>query len=279
MNEDWTKKEVDIIVEDYFKMLQLELNHNAYNKSLHRQSILSLLNNRSEGSIEFKHQNISAALINMGLPYIKGYKPKFNYQKQLLEQEISNYITEHQLQLEKQFEYFAEDENTIVPKAKVAFEYVVDEEPINSEVNETEPLYRPININYLEKEQNNRQLGEKGEEFVIEYEKWRLIKAGKDNLVDKIEWSSKHIGDGLGYDILSRNINGTDRFIEVKTTKLSKETPIYLSRTELHFATKKVKDFFLYRVFNFDVSPKLFIKNGDYESYCKLIPQVYKGYF
>ncbi len=279
MNEDWTSEEVKFIVEDYFRMLQLELKHSAYNKTSHRLSILPFLNKRSEGSIEFKHQNISAALINMGLPYIKGYKPRFNYQKQMLEQEIAKYIKEYKTPLEKQFEHFADNSNIIKPKTKIEFEYVIDDDPVNSEVKETEPLYKPIKINYLEKEQNNRHLGAQGEGFVIEYEKWRLINAGKESLADKIEWVSKDLGDGLGYDILSRNNNGTDRFIEVKTTKLSKETPIYLSRTEIGFASQKVKDFFLYRVFNFDASPKLFIKNGNYESFCKLLPQTYKGYF
>jgi len=33
---------------------------------------------------------------------------------------------------------------------------------------------KPIKINYLEREQNNLSLGEKGEEFVLEFEKWTL---------------------------------------------------------------------------------------------------------
>ncbi len=69
----WTKEEVKLIVDDYFKMLQLELIGKDYNKSEHRKSLSPLLNERSNGSIEFKHQNISAALINMGLPFIRGY--------------------------------------------------------------------------------------------------------------------------------------------------------------------------------------------------------------
>ena len=71
MNEDWTKSEVAMIVQDYFNMLQFELEGKKYNKTFHRQGLITLLNNRSEGSIEFKHQNISAVLINMGLPFIK----------------------------------------------------------------------------------------------------------------------------------------------------------------------------------------------------------------
>ena len=83
----------------------------------------------------------------------------------------------------------------------------------------------------------------------------------------------------MGFDILSKNNNGTDRYIEVKTTKLTKETPIYFSRNEWKFAQLKEKDFFLYRVFNFAENPQLFIKQGHYESFCKLQPQSFKGYF
>ena len=114
---------------------------------------------------------------------------------------------------------------------------------------------------------------------MIEYERWRLIRAGKESLADKIEWSARVLGDGLGYDILSRNTNGTDRFIEVKTTKLAKETPIYLTKTELSFANKRPQDFFLYRVFHFEKKPQLFIKHGTYTGYCTLVPESYKGYF
>ena len=101
MNDDWSKDEVRKIVEDYFNMLHHELNYSAYNKTEHRRSLLPILNNRSEGSVEFKHQNISAALINMGLPFIKGYKPRFNYQKQLLEKVIADFVMKNRRPLEK----------------------------------------------------------------------------------------------------------------------------------------------------------------------------------
>ncbi len=278
MNQDWSKKEVRIIVEDYFEMLQLELSHKQYNKTTHRKILIPKLNNRSNGSVEFKHQNITAALMNMGLPYIQGYKPRFRYQKELLEKEIAEYVKIHRLNLEKKFETFA-DEIVVQTSNQILFDKVLEEAPSPSILEESEPLFKPIKTNYLEKEQNNRLLGELGENFVIDYEKARLMAAGKENLIEKIEWSSRERGDGLGYDILSRNDDGSDRFIEVKTTKLAKETPIYLSKNEIGFALKQEKNFYLYRVFDFDKNPRLFIKNGKYESYCKIIPQIFKGYF
>lgn len=217
--------------------------------------------------------------MKMGLPYINGYLPSTNYQKELLEKGISAYINNHRNLLESKFEKFTEEIAVSESRMPVNYDKILEDAPDTSEVNEEEPLYRPVKTNFLEKEQNNRTLGELGEKFVLEFEKTRLSNAGKVNLAEKIEWVSKEEGDGLGYDILSRNLNGTDRYIEVKTTKLSKSTPIFLSKNELSFSRKKSSDFYLYRVFNFVKDPKLFIMQGEYESFCKLQPQVYKGFF
>lgn len=254
-------------------MLLLERQKHKYNKAAHNRNLLPLLNDRTRGAIESKHQNISAVLREMGLPFVNGYKPLSNYQK-LLEENVAEFIKSNRVNLESVFEQFAEAVD--LPKYEIDFENILDEEPEPSQLKESEPTYRPIKINYLEKEQNNRNLGEEGEKLVIAYEKWRLIKAGKDGLAQKIEWISKEKGDGTGYDILSKNTNGTDRYVEVKTTKLSKETPIYLTRTELTFATQCAKNFFLYRVFNFDSRPRFFIKEGSYENFCSIQPMTFK---
>lgn len=278
MSENWAKKEVCLIVNDYFKMLHLDLKKEKYNKTSSRILLLPQLNNRSEGSIEFKHQNISAILAQVGMPFIKGYKPRFNYQG-LLEDEVLSYLSQNKIVLEKEFEIFSDEVVFNKPVNEIKFENILDEESVPSIVNESEPSYRPIKINYLEREQNNRRLGEEGEKLIIEYEKWRLIKEGKENLANKVEWVSKDVGDGTGFDILSKNNNGSDRYIEVKTTKLTKETPIFLTKNEVSFATLKAKDFYLYRVFNFDSHPRFFMKSGQYENFCKLLPQTFKGYF
>ena len=65
-------------------MLTLELAGTPYSKTAHRRSLATLLDDRSEPSIEFKHANISAALLDLGYPYISGYKPRKNYQTMLI---------------------------------------------------------------------------------------------------------------------------------------------------------------------------------------------------
>lgn len=88
MGEDWSNIEIEVIVAEYFIMLKEEIAEKKYNKSEHRRKIAPLLTNRSEGSIEFKLQNISAILSEIGAPWINGYKPRTNYQIPLAERVI-----------------------------------------------------------------------------------------------------------------------------------------------------------------------------------------------
>ena len=278
MTDSWSKIEVALIVADYFDMLIKELNRIPFKKSDHRRQILPLLNNRSEGSIEFKHQNISAILINLGRPYIAGYLPRYNYQN-LLENEVIDYLIQHS-EIESDFQQFVE-KGLIKPKIKLDFEKITVAPPQIVSVTEPRPEYqhKPVKINYLEKEQLNKALGLYGEEIVIEFEKWNLIRLGYDKLADKIEWISKVEGDGAGFDILSKNLNGTDKYIEVKAIRLGKETPFFFTSNELQFSIRRASDYHLYRLFNAENDAKLFQKNGALNSICKSVPTMYKGYF
>ena len=83
--ESWSDAENDLIVADYFAMLNDDIAGRAYNKAEHRRALISLLQGRSHGSIEFKHQNISAVLKGLGEEWIAGYKPAFNFQSSLVD--------------------------------------------------------------------------------------------------------------------------------------------------------------------------------------------------
>ena len=285
MAKAWSNIEVREIVNDYFQMLSFEINQVPYSKTKHRTALIPKLNGRSNGSVEFKHQNISAALVSLGQPYIIGYKPRFNYQKSL-EIAILDYL-ENDKAIEKTFDTFAFDEE-LNNAGKIDFKNWTEEFPDFSDMNDSNnrayedpEIYklRIAKINFIEKEQRNKVLGFNGEQLVLEYEKWRLGAIGKEKFIDKVEWISEEQGDGAGFDILSKNNNGTDRYIEVKTTKLGKLTPIYLSRNELKFSNINTENYYLYRVFEFNRNPKLFTRNGSLGEVCNLEPISYLGKF
>ncbi|WP_319482931.1 DUF3883 domain-containing protein [uncultured Draconibacterium sp.] len=279
MSLPWSNTEVQLIVADYFNMLSAELKGESYSKAVHRRALKPLLQNRSEGSVEFKHQNISAVLMELGQPFIKGYLPRVNYQHSLRDVVIE-YLNLHRT-IENQFQTFA-DKEILKPSNQIDFLKFIIEPPKSKAVFEpSAPAYRksPIKVNYLEREQRNRNLGQLGEELVIEYEKWQLKKMGKTNLSSQIVWISQEEGDGAGYDILSRNPDGTKKYIEVKTTKLSKETPIFFSKNELDFSVDYHEDFHLYRLFDFEMNARMFKRNGALNEVCFPVPVAYKGFF
>jgi len=274
---NWSESEVDLIIPIYFEMLKKDLVHQPYNKSEYRRSLLPLLPARSEGSIEFKHQNISAALMNLGLPYIKGYLPRQNYQ-QILDEKIVKHL-QRDANIESVFRGYAD--RSIKLSENPNFKEMFVEPPKYEEVKEPLPNYRknPIKINYLEREQKNAQLGYLGEELVYNYEKWNLLRKGRKDLLNQIKWIAKDEGDGAGFDILSKTVTGEDKFIEVKTTKSGIKTPFFFSKNEFQFSNENDENYYLYRIFDFENRPKAFMKNGGLQNICQYIPVSYKGYF
>jgi hypothetical protein len=75
VNASWSQEELAATVADYLSMLLAELSGQAVNTSAHRRALFGKLNGRTEAAVEFKDANISAALLELGLPYIKGYHP------------------------------------------------------------------------------------------------------------------------------------------------------------------------------------------------------------
>lgn len=274
MPNHWTDTEVEAAVADYFRMLRLELSGQKYNKTEHRRALMEQLDNRSDGSVELKHQNISAVLIEMGIPYIDGYKPRFNYQRSLLPAAVADYLKNNpEIQ-----QLFASDSEAAPTVPAVEDFLAALEDPPTTEdrktptVAETRALYNPGGVNYLEREARNQVLGEAGEQFVLHFERARLIHAGRESLADRVEQVSATVGPSAGFDIKSFEENGRDRFIEAKTTKYGKDTPFFLTPNELRFSRENAQSYFLYRLFKFRDAPRLFSLHGSVEDRCILEP-------
>ena len=115
-----------------------------------------------------------------------------------------------------------------------------------------------------------------GEELVLHFEKYRLLKVGHDRLAAKVEHVARTQGDGLGFDILSFDEQGNERFIEVKTTTFARETPFFASASEVRFAERNAQRFALYRLFEFRKAAKCFMLPGALQNHCALDPFSYR---
>src|SRR5712692_7832363 len=79
-------------------MLAADLSGRPYVRSRHSAALMVQIG-RTHRSVEFKHQNISAVLDELGLPWIPGYKPKRNYQNAIFNA-LDRYLTKHPATLE-----------------------------------------------------------------------------------------------------------------------------------------------------------------------------------
>ena len=280
MAEDWSLEEVSATVADYFVMLNHEIRGESYNKKEHNRLLQKLLRGRSAGAIEFKHANISAVLREEGYPFIDGYKPRSNYQEMLRDVVLERLDQDRALIATVQL--FAEAPVPVVPSVRPLEEVLVaapTRDPSNARVYEPKDRGRaPVRgVNYLEREARNASLGAAGEVFVLEVEDRRLREAGKSKLAAKIEHVSVSQGDGLGYDIVSFETDGRERFIEVKTTSFGSRTPFFASRSEVAVSEKLAEQYQLYRVFKFRDSPKVFTLGGSLRISCALDPIQYRA--
>jgi len=275
MPNDWSREEVEATVADYLAMLSAELAGVPYNKAVHRRELVKLLNKRSEQAIEFKHANISAVLIDLGFPYIAGYKPRSNYQ-QLLYNVVSDRLAENPRLLN----VAAADADLpiVVPEVDDILS-VLTSPPTSSEpdraAQQSQVWRRSFSTNYLEREARNRSLGSAGEEFVLNFERARLLTAGREALAGRIEHTARVRGDGEGFDILSFEESGKERLIEVKTTKYGRETPFFVSSNELAVSDSRADEYHLYRLFGFRLAPRLFTLAGALGSTCRLSASSY----
>ncbi|MXW04767.1 MAG: DUF3883 domain-containing protein [Gemmatimonadetes bacterium] len=292
MPRNWSEAEIFAIVEDYFEMLALELEGRRYNKTEHRLALMDTVD-RTKGSIERKHMNISAVLAVLGLPYINGYKPYSNFQQALFEAVQARLHDDTVLYASLTGEAAVVGEP--LAEFRIDTEQVIDPEQVYIDA----PLPLEVTVPQLpedisrivrkfespaERDARNRMLGKAGEEFVFELERKRLSMLGKQDLADDVRWVARDDGDGYGYDIRSFHGTGTgdeasrERWLEIKTTNGPKTTPFFITRNELSVSAENPKIFRIVRLFDFRRRARAYRLEPPLEERVRLTPAIYRAY-
>ncbi len=262
----WTDQENDLIVADYFAMLQEEIAGRTYNKTERNRKLQQQID-RNKGSIEFKHQNISTILQGLGEIWIKGYKPKENIQKSLVDA-VARWLADNPDWLEREPELSDEwDETSLIPFITPP---TLSNQPPPKELERMQHLVRKLN--WAERDERNRKLGRAGEKRALAHERERLKRAGRDDLAQQIRWVSEEDGDGAGYDIASFSPEGESRLIEVKTTNGWERTPFHITGNELRVANERKNEWCLMRIWSFSREPKAFELRPPLERHVSLTP-------
>lgn len=268
---DWQDDELDAIIADYFAMLAADLAGQPYVKARHNAALMAQIG-RTHRSVEFKHQNISAVLDELGMPWIPGYKPKRNYQNAIFDS-IDRYLTRNPSILEPVASPHAPSSSPsevfVAPPILTAADV-----PLPERLRHLVRKFDPV-----ERDHRNRALGKAGEAFVVDLERRKLIEAARPDLARKVRWIAVEDGDGAGYDVLSFNPGGRERLIEVKTTNGAARTPFFLSRNERTLATERPADWQIYRVHLFAKGPRIFTLAPPLENTINLTTETWRASF
>lgn len=151
--------------------------------------------------------------------------------------------------------------------------YILSKSVITNKHKNNEYKKTPTKRDYDQQSKSNKITGLKGERYVVEYEKSQL--QGNKKLQSKVEQISVTQGDGLGYDILSFNPDGSEKHIEVKTTTDSENIPFYISQNERQYAKEDNSSYWLYRVYDINKEAKLEKYHGNLEQYFSFEPTDY----
>lgn len=276
--DDWSDRENDLIVADYLDMLRLDLSGDPYNKAGRNRRLQAVLTNRSRGSIEFKHQNISAVMLGLGQPWINGYKPASQFQASLVDAVIRS------LPVERNWHTYRAPNLGGGTKGTKDFGnlWVGPAPTLSNEAPPVDVERMAIIANKFDvaaRDERNRQLGADGEAFVYDYEKYRLTSEGRSDLAKRVIWTSREEGDGAGYDVSSFETDGRQKLLEVKTTNGWARTPFHVSRNELAVADQQRDAWVLFRVWNFARQPSAFEIRPPLQRHVELTPTSFKASF
>src|SRR5687768_14179226 len=264
-------EENSAIVAVYLRLLEAELRGEPMVKARANEEV-QRLTGRGRGSVEYKFQNISAVLRDYRHPFVRGYKPASNYQESLRDEVL------HQLDSRDDLIDIAFDALTTPATTPTADLVWTDIPPPEVKMGASRAGGRVGKWDFVRLDAENRSLGRAGEVAVLARERSSLAKHGRTDLAARVEHVSVTQGDGLGFDVLSFATDGTEKFIEVKTTRLGAHWPMVISRNEVAFSQEEPERFTLYRVFGFSsASAGLYTLPGDIKQTCELSPATYQA--
>lgn len=275
-NGPWSDEENDRIVADYFAMLADEIAGRPYSKAQHRRALLPLLNDRTEASVEFKHQNISAVVKGLGEEWIHGYRPAFNFQSTLVDA-VARWLALNPAWLGRQELGRPVENLRETAQIWIGPPPTLSNQPPPQELDQMLHIARKFEV--AARDERNRALGRAGEERVLAHERSSLSSAGRDDLARKVRWVSEEDGDGAGFDIASFAPDGRVRLIEVKTTNGWERTPFHITRNELKVAQERPSEWSLFRLWNFARAPKAFELHPPLEAHVSLTATSFQASF
>jgi hypothetical protein len=270
----WSRQEVEVAVRAYVGMLQDETAGRPYRPANVVDQLVGQLPGRTAEAVETRFRGISGALEQEGSGWIEDFEP----------------TNDQAIPVDLVRSYVGPGHS--VGEALAAYGDAASP-PLSDRILSTDDVLVPVPSAQRSSTRRSRvglagspisalqdfrkkKLGNAGEQWVIDLERERLRRSDRPDLADRIRWMARE-SDSHGYDVKSFDIDGRERFIEVKTTNYGVSTPFYITRNEVDVSVEHPDQYSLYRVHGFQRDPHIYILEGSVEETATLEPKVFLG--
>jgi hypothetical protein len=238
----WNEAEQDLVVGDYFVMLDKAMTGRAFDPANHQRA-LRFVTNRSGGAITFLQGEISAVLTLIGLPTLKDHPPRWDFADGLADA-IDRHLTAKPNVLKDLAQPPALLGRAAAPVlAEGAPARIVSPPPPGERTQRLMARFDPA-----ARDHEARLMTRIGVAAALAYEQRRLEERGRADLAAQIQLALPP--DDEGCDLLSFSRTGAPRRIAVKTTTGGPATAFHLTDGEAALRQAQPDVFQVYRLYD-----------------------------
>ncbi|CAN5374522.1 DUF3883 domain-containing protein [soil metagenome] len=249
----WNEAEHDLVVGDYFVMLDKAMTGRPYDAANHQRA-LRFVTNRAGGAITFLQGEISAILMLVGLPTLKDHPPRWDFGDSLIDA-IDRQLTSKPAALKDLAQPPALLGRAAAPVLAEGAPAQAAPLPSGERAQRLIARFDPA-----ERDLEARILTRIGVAAALAYEKTRLTARGRPDLADQIRLALPP--DDAGCDLLSFSRTGAPRRIAVKTTTGGPATPFRLTAGEEALSGEQPEAFQVYRLYDVAREARVFRVRG-----------------
>lgn len=240
----WTEAGHDLVVGDYFVMLDKAMTGRPYDPTTHQRA-LRFVTGRAGGAITFLQGEISAILALIGLPTLKDHPPRHDFGDSLVDA-VDRCLTARPALLKDLAQPPALLGRAAAP---VLTEGAPPRAALVGAAVPGERVQRLVaKFDPAERDLQARMLTRIGVAAALAYEQTRLIERGRPDLAAQIRLALPPIDEGC--DLLSFSHAGAPRRIAVKTTTGGPATPFVLTDGEAALRAARPQAFEVYRLYD-----------------------------
>lgn len=231
---------------------------------------------RNDNALRRKAHNVSAVLDEAGLPYFPRFVPQSNRQKSLDDIVFEVLRKSRPAEAIQSIASHPASQNDGVPGSMTQFPPPTEPQ---SEGKARQRSRVAVQRDYAESEARNRSLGKAGEQLVVAHYQRVLTAADREDLAQRVEHVAVTQGDGLGFDVLAYEPDGTELHVEVKTTRGPHMHPFFISAAEVAAADDYATSYRLLRIYDYGAptGTKFYVLAGSIRDSLSLTPTAFSA--